>query len=239
MPETAPRTTNAHVLLVEDDEEVSRTICNGLAAHGFGVERASSLAVSKRLLTSKRFDAVVLDLTLPDGDGLELSSQLRAAGAELPILMLTARDSVPDRLVGFEHGADDYVGKPFDVDELAARLRVILRRARASERHLLRYADIELDLLTRTARRKHLEATLSDRETALLAFLLRNPEQILSREGILEEVWGDEVEVDSNVLNVFINLLRNKVDSSPQARLIRSVRGVGYMLSEKEPEELS
>ena len=238
MPPTVPKTATVRVLLVEDDDEVARMVCDGLTTHGFDLERASSLSASKPLLTSRRYDALVLDLTLPDGDGLGLASELRAAGIELPILMITARDSVPERLLGFEHGADDYLGKPFDVDELAARLRVILRRARAGKRHLLRYADLELDLLTRTVRRRHLHATLSDRETALLACLLRRPGEILGRERILQEVWGDEVEEDSNVLNVFINLLRNKIESREHTRIIHSVRGVGYVLSGTEPEEL-
>lgn len=231
-------TQGTEVLLVEDEDDVAQALCDDLSTRGFSVSRVSTLAAAEQHLTTRKYQAVLLDLTLPDGDGLDLAAALRAADAELPILMLTARDSVPDRLAGFEHGADDYLGKPFDVDELAARLRVAIRRAEAGQRHVLHYADLELDLTTRTARRGAISIALSDRESVLLAFLLRHPEEPLSRQRILEEVWGDEVEADSNVLNVFINLLRNKIEKGSAHRIIRAVRGVGYILSAKDPEEL-
>ena len=226
------------VLLVEDDAVVARTVQEGLAPGGFVISHARNLATAERNLERGTYRVIILDLTLPDGDGLELAASLRAGGNQTPILILTARDSVPDRLVGFDHGADDYLGKPFDVDELAARLSVAIRRAEAGQRHALQYADLELDLTTRTARRGAIRVALSDRESALLAFLLRHPEEPLSRQRILEEVWGDEVEADSNVLNVFINLLRNKIEQGSTRRIIRAVRGVGYILSAKDPEEL-
>lgn len=235
---TRPTNQETEVLLVEDDDDIAQALCDDLGARAFSVSRVSTLAAAKQYLATRNYEAVLLDLTLPDGDGLDLAAAIRAAGAELPILMLTARDSVPDRLAGFEHGADDYVGKPFDVDELAARLRVAIRRAHAGQRHVLHYADLELDLTTRTARRGAIRVALSDRESVLLAFLLRHPEEPLSRQRILEEVWGDEVEADSNVLNVFVNLLRNKIEQGSTLRIIWAVRGVGYILSGKDPEEL-
>jgi two-component system response regulator MprA len=225
------------VLLIEDDLGVAATVREGLGPRGYHVDHAPSLAKAVELLTSSRFDLVILDLTLPDGDGLNLALRLRSAGSEVPILMLTARDSVPDRVAGFQHGADDYLCKPFDSDELAARLDAILRRVRAGERNLLRYADVQLDLVTRTVRRRGKTATLSDRQAGLLAYLIRHAGEVLPRERVLEEVWGDEAEDDSNVLNVYINYLRNKIESPGAARLIHTIRGVGYMLSEKGPHE--
>lgn len=229
------------VLLIEDDADVAETVRDGLGTRGFSVQHAADLSTGVALLSASRFDVVILDLTLPDGDGLNLASSLRSAGNEVPILMLTARDSVPDRVVGFRGGADDYLCKPFDVDELVARLHAILRRARAGARHVLQYADLQLDLLTRTVRRKDIQAALSDREVELLAYLMRHPEEVLQRDRVLEEVWGDEAEDDSNVLNVYVNYLRNKIDPPRRTgapRLIHTVRGIGYMLYQKDPHEL-
>ena len=226
------------VLLIEDDLALAETVLSFLRERGFNATHAPDLATGVRLLSPSGYDVVILDLTLPDGNGLHLAAHLRASGNEVPILMLTARDSVPDRVSGFRHGADDYLCKPFAMDELIARLQAILRRALAGQRHLLQYADLRLDLLTRTARRRDIEVSLSDRETSLLAYLIGHPEEVLQRDRVLEEVWGDEAEDDSNVLNVYINYLRNKIELSGGPRLIHTVRGVGYMLSEKEPEEL-
>jgi DNA-binding response OmpR family regulator len=227
------------VLLIEDDVELAETVLSYLRGRAFTPRHAPDLATGLRLLSEAGFDVVILDLTLPDGDGLHLAAHLRANGSEVPILMLTARDSVPDRVAGFRHGADDYLCKPFDVEELTARLEAILRRALAGRRHLLQYADLQLDLVTRTVRRKGVHGTLSDREAGLLAYLISHPEQVLQRDRVLEAVWGDEAEDDSNVLNVYINYLRNKIESPGEPRLIHTIRGVGYMLSEKYPEELS
>ena len=238
MNTTSPATTGSRVLLIEDDSAVAQIVQDGLATRGFVVQHAPSVSVGGHLLATGRYDIIILDLTLPDGSGLDMASGLRAAGDQVPILMLTARDSVPDRVAGFRHGADDYLCKPFDVEELAARLQAVLRRARAGERHLLRYADVELNLLTRTVCRKDIQAALSDREAELLGYLMRHPDEVLKRDRILDEVWGDEAEDDSNVLNVYINYLRNKIDSFGECRIIHTVRGIGYMLSSREPEEL-
>lgn len=224
-------------MLIEDDPEVISVVQHGLGAGEFVLSHASNLAMAEGYLQRRRFGAIVLDLTLPDGDGLDLAASLRAGGNETPILILTARDSVSDRLLGFDHGADDYLGKPFDVNELAARLRVMARRSGPAARHVLAFADLELNLLTRTARRPHVEAALSDREVGLLACLMRRPREVLSREYLLGEVWGAEVEGGSNLVNVYINLLRNKIESPRHPRLIHTIRGVGYLLSEKEPDE--
>lgn len=225
------------VLLIEDDPVVTRIVADGLATQQLTVQSAPTLAVGARLLASQRFDAVILDITLPDGNGLDFASAMRSAGNDVPILMLTARGSVVDRVSGFRHGADDYLCKPFDMEELSARLHAILRRARSGERHLLRYADVQLELITRTVRRGDIEVTLSAREAELLAYLMRHAEEALLRERILQEVWGEEAEDDSNVLNVYVNYLRNKIEAGTHPRVIHTVRGVGYMLSQKEPDE--
>jgi len=231
-------TTAWTVLLVEDDPEVTRVVRDGLVATEFVVYHAPTLAEAERAVEQSTFRAIILDLTLPDGDGLDLASSIRAEGDETPILVLSARDSVPDRLLGFDRGADDYVGKPFDVNELAARLRVMIRRAGVDTGHRLRVHDLELDLLSRTASRPGLEASLSDREAELLAFMMRRPNEVLSREYLLEELWGDEIDRASNLVNVYVNLLRNKIEAPTQPKLIHTVRGAGYMLSTREPEEL-
>jgi DNA-binding response OmpR family regulator len=226
------------VLLVEDDPEVIRIVRDGLEARQFSVDCVSTIADARRQLTRRTFDAVVLDRGLPDGDGLDVADFVRAAGSAVPILMLTAQAGVDRRLDGFAHGADDYLGKPFAVEELVARLNAVLRRARPERHHILKYGDVELDLLRRVVRRHDVEAALSDRETELLAYLLRHPEEPLGRARVVEEVWGDEAEGESNVLNVYINYLRNKLEGGRYPRLIHTVRGVGYMLSEALPEEL-
>jgi two-component system response regulator MprA len=182
---------------------------------------------------------VILDLSLPDGNGLEFSISLNQLHRDLPVLMLTGRSSVKDRVTGFRYGADDYLGKPFAVEELLARVQAILRRIRRGGGHVLTYADVELDLATRTVRRPGIEATLSAREAELLAYFLQHTEQPLGREDILRDVWREEAEDDSNVLNVYVNYLRNKLEGGVMGRLIHTVRGVGYMFSRKEPEELA
>ena len=210
----------------------------GLSARGYSVVRAPTVAAAKEILETYTFDLAILDLNLPDGSGLDLIQPLRATCRDLPILILTSRSAVADRVRGLRGGADDYVCKPVVMEELTARVEAILRRARSARTHVVSYADLELDLLTRSMRRPGTEATLSAREAELLAYFLQHPEQALARERILEEVWREEAEDDSNVLNVYVNYLRNKTEQDGGSRLLHTVRGVGYMLSRKEPEEL-
>lgn len=230
--------TPVRVLVIEDDPVVARTVREGLTARRFVVQHVPSLAAAQRALTTGRYDIAVFDLTLPDGDGLDLVASLRAAGNNLPVLVLTARDSIADRVTGLRRGADDYLCKPFSVEELVARLYALLRRVSGTERHVLRYADLHLDMISRTLRRQDIQVILSAREAELLAYFLRHPEEVLSRARILREVWGDEAEDESNVLNVYVNYLRNKIEASLHSRVIHTVRGVGYMLSKSEPDEL-
>ena len=231
-----PSCVQRHVAMIEDDEVVAGAVMDGLKAHGYTVHHVTTVAAGRRLLGSGPFDVVILDLTLPDGSGLDLARELRRSGNQTPILMLTARNDPGERIEGFQHGADDYLGKPFVFEELLLRLKAILRRTEAATGHVLKYADVELDLVTRTARRQSITATLSARETALLAYMLRRPEETLGRDEILDHVWGDEAESDSNVLNVYVNYLRNKIEAGRYPRLIHTVRGAGYMLSATEPD---
>jgi two-component system response regulator MprA len=225
------------VLMVEDDPRVRDAVRAALETEGFQFQHAGSLVEARRLMAFHRYHAMILDLVLPDGTGLDLARELREQGSDIPILMLTARHGLDDRLAGFGLGADDYVCKPFEVPELLARLNAVLRRSQARERAQLRYADVELDLPTLTARRGDIQVTLSAREFELLAFLMRHPEEALSRERLLHEVWGETAEEDSNVVNVYINYLRNKLEQGREGRLIHTVRGVGYMLSESDPDD--
>mgnify|MGYP001581185929 FL=1 len=229
--------TGIRVLLIEDDAAVARSVVEGLARRKCAVEHAPTLVLGKRALAKGNPDAVILDLTLPDGSGLDLADGLRAAGNQTPILMLTARDAVSDRVAGFRHGADDYLCKPFDIDELFARLEAIVRRTKGREPHVLQYGGVRLDLVTHTVERGELTAVLSAREAELLAYLLRHSEQTLSRERILQQVWGVWTEDDSNVVNVYVNYLRNKIERGALPRIIHTIRGVGYVLSEREPDE--
>lgn len=229
---------SARVLVIEDDTDVASVIQERLRGGGFAVTHAPTLGAGQAYLSSGDWSVIVLDLMLPDGSGLDLAEKLRAAGDETPILMLTARDTAYERVEGFRRGADDYLCKPFEPDELVARLEAIIRRTKNIDRHKLHYGDIELDLITRRVRREETELTLSAREAELLAFLMRHPEEVLQRDRILQQVWGDEAEEDSNVLNVYINYLRNKVEGCKHPRVIHTVRGAGYMLSELEPDAL-
>ncbi len=227
------------VLLVEDDPGVAQAVKDGLGQRGFTVRHASGIASATNLIDAGNTDVIVLDVTLPDGTGLDFAATLRRQHIAIPILMLTAKDTVADRVDGFRHGADDYLCKPFDMTELAARLLAILRRTHPARRHVIAYADVELDLVTRTVRRGDVETSLSAREAELLAYMIRHNETPLTRERILQEVWGQRAEDDSNVLNVYVNYLRNKIDFSADSRMIHTVRGIGYMLSRREPDELA
>lgn len=235
-PEEAEPSTQIRALLIEDDDEVARTVCDHLLARNIGVDRAPDLAKGRERLQSGRYAALILDLVLPDGDGLEFLARLRRTDSDLPVLVLTARDGIHDRITGFERGADDYLCKPFDVSELAARLHAILRRTHASRRNVLQYADLRLNLVTRVAQRGEIEVTLSGREVSLLAFLMRNPGKVLRRAQIVEAVWGDEIEDDKNILNVYVNFLRNKLEPHGIPRMIQTVRGVGYALTNRPGE---
>jgi two-component system response regulator MprA len=220
------------ILVVDDDAGLRRALRRVLVSQGFEVELAEDGLAALSRLRERRFDLVVLDVMMPGTDGIEVCERLRSDGAELPVLMLTARDAVRDRVTGLEAGADDYLVKPFANEELVARIRALLRRTGGgSER--LSFADVELDLLTRDARRGGREIALSPIEFELLELFLRHPRQVLSRSLIYDRVWGYDASLSSNTLDVFVGHLRRKLEAGGETRLLHTVRGVGFTLRER------
>lgn len=232
--------SDTRILLVEDEPAISGFVRRGLIFEGYDVE---VLDDGRRALDAIRDappDLLILDLMLPGLDGIEITRRLRAAeestGGRLPILMLTARDSVADRVTGLDAGADDYLVKPFDFDELLARVRALLRRTQtaAEARHEeLRFADLVLDIGARTIHRDGREIELTPREFDLLALFMRNPNQVLTRSTLMQRVWGEDFFGESNVLEVVIGNLRRALESGGEDRLIQTVRGVGYVLRQR------
>ena len=217
-----------------DDEPAVRTsLERALVLEGYAVELAADGAEALERIEAQPPDAVVLDILMPGLDGLAVCRRLRDQGNRLPVLMLTARDAVGDRVAGLDAGADDYLVKPFALEELLARLRALLRRAAPDEGELLRFSDLELDPLTREARRGHREIELTRTEFNLLELLLRNPRQVLTRSLIFERVWGFDFGPSSNSLDVYVGYLRRKTEAAGEPRLIQTVRGVGYALRER------
>ena len=222
----------AHILIVDDDPHITDLLRRVLAYEGYSVASAASGGEALNRSLERPPDLVVLDIMLPGLDGLEVAQRLRAAGDNVPILMLTARDTVADRVKGLETGADDYLVKPFAPEELVARVKALLRRSQEERHEVLRYADVELDTGTRVAHRGAREIDLSPTEYELLALFLRRPRQVLTREIILDRVWGMDFEGSSNVMEVYIGYLRTKLEAEGESRLIHTVRGVGYVFKE-------
>ena len=219
------------ILVVDDDASLRKALERVLAAHGFEVAVAADGEEALALLRRRHFDALVLDLVMPGQDGIDVCESLRRAGSELPILMLTARGTVRDRVTGLEAGADDYLVKPFANDELVARLRALLRRA-GPHGERLTFGDLELDLLARDARRGDRQIELSRVEYELLEMFMRHPRQVLPRSTIYERVWGFDASLTSNSLDVIVGHLRRKLEAGGESRLIHTKRGVGFTLRE-------
>ncbi len=222
----------AHMLVVDDDPRITDLVRRILAYEGYSVAVAASGNEALTRTLERPPDLIVLDLMLPGLDGLEVARRLRAAGDNVPILMLTARDAVADRVEGFEMGADDYLVKPFAPEELLARVKALLRRNQEKRHEVLHYAGVELDTGTRIAHRGTREIELSPTEYELLALFLRRPRQVLTREIILDRVWGIDFEGSSNVMEVYVGYLRAKLEAGGEPRLIHTVRGVGYVFKE-------
>jgi len=220
------------ILVVDDDPRLRKALGRVLVSHGFEVELAEDGTEALARLGVRSFDAVVLDVMMPGSDGIEVCQRMRARGDDLPVLMLTARDAVRERVAGLEAGADDDLVKPFANEELVARVRALLRRAGAGAERLA-FADLELDLLTRDAMRNDREIELSRIEFELLEFFLRHPRQVLSRGLIYERVWGYDASLSSNTLDVLVGHLRRKLEAGGERRLIHTVRGVGFTLRER------
>jgi len=223
----------ATVLIVDDDVRLVEMLRRTLSYEGYRVVTATDGQQALARVQEQRPDVVVLDWLLPKLDGLTIVQRLRMAGDTTPVLMLTARDAVEDRVAGLDSGADDYLVKPFAPAELLARIRALLRRADpAPEDRPLTFADLWLDPVTRETRRGDRVFTLSPREFDLLAFFLRNPRRVLPRSRILEAVWGHDFDGYDSVLDVYIGYLRAKTEAGGEPRLIQTVRGIGYVLRE-------
>ncbi len=225
----------ATILIVDDDRKITDMLRRTLAYEGYHVATAADGAEALTKAQAQRPDLVVLDWLMPGLDGIEVAKRLREAD-DTPILMLTARDAVEDRVTGLDSGADDYLVKPFTPAELLARIRALLRRAEAAahkKEKPLAYADLYLDPATRETRRGDRRFDLTRREFDLLQLLLLHPRQVLTRERLLQEVWGYDFGGNSNVLEVYIGYLRAKTEEGGEPRLIHTVRGVGYVLREE------
>ena len=230
----AERTT-PQVLLVEDNAKMSRFIEQGLREQGYSVEVAANGQEGQELGVSRRYDLIVLDVMLPDQDGFQLCRALRGRQIETPILMLTALSTTADKVAGLDAGADDYLTKPFEFVELLARVRALLRRGQAQESTVLRFEDVELDLLARKARRGDRNIRLTAKEFSLLEFFVRNPNRNLTRTEISRQVWEMDFDNDSNVIDVYVSMLRRKIDKGFSKKLIHTVIGSGYCLSGQAP----
>jgi two-component system response regulator MprA len=220
----------AHVLVVDDEPAVRESLERALAAEGYGVLLATDGEEALAAIERDRPDLVLLDVLMPALDGLEACRRLRATGNRVPVLMLTARDGVGDRVAGLDAGADDYLVKPFALDELFARIRALLRRAAPAGDGPLRFADLELDPATHQARRGERELELTLTEFSLLELFLRNPRQVLTRSLVYERVWGWDFGPSSNSLDVYVGYLRRKLEAGGEPRVLQTVRGVGYVL---------
>jgi DNA-binding response OmpR family regulator len=222
------------VLVVEDDRRVADFIDRGLREQGYAVDLLHDGADAGMQAGTIDYDCVVLDLMLPGRSGLQVLRDIRARKPALPVLMLTAKDSPEDRVVGLDSGADDYMGKPFSLSELSARIRALLRRGKPQDT-TLRLADLEIDVVRRRVTRGGRVVDLKPKEYALLEYLMRNSDRPVPRSLIIEHVWDIHFDSVSNVVEVHVNSLRNKIDRGAAVPLIRTVRGVGYMLTDTPP----
>jgi two-component system response regulator MprA len=230
-----PDTAKPRVLVVDDDRAVRDSLRRSLEFNGYDVALASDGAEALAVLGSSQPDVVVMDVMMPRLDGIETTRALRAAGHDVPVLVLTARDAVGDRVEGLDAGADDYLTKPFALQELLARLRALLRRvvpADDAEEETLSFADLTMEVGSRDVRRGDRAIELTRTEFTLLEMFLRRPRRVLERSFILEEVWGYDFPTSANSLEVYVGYLRRKTEAAGEPRLIQTVRGVGYVLKE-------
>jgi two-component system OmpR family response regulator len=220
------------VLVIEDEVRVLRNLEEGLRGAGFEVETAATGDEGARLATTRPFDCVVLDWMLPGRSGLQIIADIRRSGQSSPVLLLTARDAIEDRVLGLDSGADDYLVKPFAFAELLARLRVMIRRGRPERETILRAGELELDLLRRRVTRGGIDIPLVPREFEVLEYLVRHKNEAVTREMLGLDVWKEPCYAQTNVIEVYINLLRKKVEVPGRAPRIVTLRGVGYSLQE-------
>lgn len=218
------------ILIVEDQERLGRFLKNGLSEHAYTVGLVGSCAAARDALCETHYDLIILDLGLPDGDGMDLLRQWRKSGFNEPVLILSARDTVEDRIKGLDIGADDYLPKPFSLEELLARARSLLRRHATSKDTVLEHRGIRLDLLGHTVHVDGKRIELTSREYALLEIFMHNIGRILPRTLISEKIWDAHYDVDTNLLDVYMSKLRAKFDTRLDQPLFKTVRGVGYQL---------
>ncbi len=222
------------ILVIEDEERIAQFLKRGLIYEGYRVDVAYDGRSGLSMAREQPPDLVILDWMLPGMDGLEVCKRLRAAG-DVPILMLTAKEDVENRVEGLDAGADDYLVKPFEFEELLARMRALFRRAQPSSRpEVLRFIDLELDTGTHRARRGERHIDLTAKEYELLELFMRNPRRVLTRELIFDRVWGYDFGGESNIIEVYVRYLRQKTEENGESRLIHTVRGVGYVLREED-----
>jgi two-component system, OmpR family, copper resistance phosphate regulon response regulator CusR len=221
------------LLVVEDQKKMANFIKKGLAEVGYSVDHAESGSAAETLVAENEYDLIILDVMLPDQNGFDTARHIRADGYSGPILMLTALSGTKDKVHGLDAGADDYLTKPFAFEELCARVRALLRRQNPHvKQSALKFADLEMDLITRRVTRSGTEVSLTPKEFSLLEYFLRNPNRPISRTSITEHVWDVHFDSDSNVVDVYINMLRKKVDQPFKDKLIHTVVGVGYVLKQ-------
>ncbi len=221
-----------HILVIEDEQKIADFLRRGLSYEGYQVQTVADGETGLKTARDHMPDLVILDIMLPGLDGFEVARRLRAGG-DIPIIMLTAKDTVPDRVKGLDSGADDYLIKPFAFEELLARVRALLRRHKPAESSSIRFADVVLDPSTREVTRGGKRVDLTTKEFDLLHFFMLHPRQVLSREMIYDRVWGYDFGGESNILEVYIRYLRSKLEVDDAARLIQTIRGVGYALREE------
>jgi two-component system, OmpR family, response regulator len=222
-----------HILLVEDEAKVARFIKEGLTAEGYEVEIAADGKTGDKLARSAEYDLILLDVLLPKKSGFEVLHDLRTDGVRTPILMLTARSSTEDIVHGLDRGAEDYLTKPFAFSELLARIRSLLRRERQSPA-IFRVADLQLNAMTRKATRSGTSIDLTAREYALLEYLMHNPHKLVTRQQLAKEIWGFNFDPGTNIIDVYINHLRKKIDQNFDKKLLHTERGKGYYISDKD-----
>jgi DNA-binding response OmpR family regulator len=223
------------VLVIEDNPKIAATLRQGFTEQGYAVDVMHTGFQGEEAAALQPYDLVVLDIMLPDRDGVDVCKALRRRGVATPVLMLTALSAISDKVCGLNAGADDYLTKPFEFDELLARSRALLRRGKAAESSVLRYRDVELDLTKRTVKRGEEQIALTAKEFALLEYFVRNAGRVLTRTSIGEHVWDMNFEPTSNVIDVYVSMLRRKVDKGFDTPLIHTVIGTGYLFSDQRP----
>jgi DNA-binding response OmpR family regulator len=227
----APSQQNIRILIAEDHPSLGRSMAEGLREEGYQVDLAADGVEAQRLLTSTQYQCVILDLILPGKDGLALLAEMRQQGNQAPVMCVTARDALDDRVQGLDLGADDYLVKPFAWDELLARVRALIRRERGHPRAKVTVGDLEIDLVSRSVTRGGKAIHLTAREFMLLQYLATREGQVVSRSDISKHLYGQDDEASSNVVDVYIGYLRNKIDKPYEKKLIHTRRGAGYQMS--------